>query len=307
MRAFSFLLGLAAIAAVPLACSSSDDATPAQTMPENDGGPITDDDGGQVLEDGGVLDPDTGKPTYVTTTTEKFMHAGAERIYILSVPLDYDAGKKYPVYMFMHGNPGTAQTMLDYYPVDSVTKNEAIVVYPNALTLDWDHSAWSTDNADVTYLTALVDEVAAKVSIDKTRILLGGWSGGGFMASQVACRYSGLFKAIGIFSGGAPFDTETSDPNAPSPACTGAAVATIVTHGGNDNTVGPTSGDYAGMYWADKNGCGGSTTDTTPSPCKKYDGCPADKPVTVCTVPGVGHPMWDQTHAVAWAFLKSLP
>lgn len=308
MRPLLFLAAIGAIALVPLACSSSNDAQPGTTNPTNDGGGGTEEDGGPVvLEDGQVVTPDGSAPKYVKTTTEKFQSGGAERLYILSVPLDYDAAKKYPVYMFLHGNPGTAQTMLDYFPVDGVTKSEAIIVYPNALTENWDHSAWNTDNADVVYLKALIDEVAGKVSIDKSRIFFSGWSGGGFMASQMACRYSGLFKAIGIFSGGAPFNTESTDPNAPSPTCAGASVPTIVVHGAADNTVDPGSGEYAAMYWAQKNGCGDTTSDTPPPPCKKYDGCPANEPVTMCIVPGVGHPMWKETHATAWAFFKSLP
>ena len=39
----------------------------------------------------------------VKTTTETFEHEGATRKYLLSVPLDYDASKKYPLYFWLHG------------------------------------------------------------------------------------------------------------------------------------------------------------------------------------------------------------
>lgn len=299
------LLALAAATLMPLACSSSDDPPPAQAAP--DGGSSSGGEGdGTTEEDGGKVEPgpDGAAPVYVKETTETFQVGNATRKYILGVPVDYDAGKKYPVYMFMHGNPGTAEGMVSAFPVDPVTKTEAIIVYPNASTENWDHTL--SDNVDVVYLKALIDEVAAKVSIDKARIFLSGWSGGGFMASQMACRYASLFRAIGVYAGGAPYDPENGDPNY-TPACAGASIATIVVHGDADGAVDVSSGEYAGQYWSEHNGCQGSQSASTPSPCKTYDGCPADKPVKTCIVSGVGHPLWTKAHEAAWAWFKSLP
>lgn len=303
MRFTSLLFFFLGSAAAAVACSSSDSpVTPAGP----DGSASSSGGDGTTGPDGAPVPPgeDAAAPVYVKTTTETFQHEGGARIYILSVPVDYDAAKKYPVYMFLHGNPGTAEQMTTAFPVDPVTKNEAIVVYPNAATVDWDHTL--KDNTDVTYLKALIDEVAKKVSIDPQRILLSGWSGGGFMASQVACRYAGLFRAIGIHAGGAPYDPENTDPNY-TPTCDGASIATIVTHGDQDGAVGVGSGQYAGQYWAEHAGCQGTTSASMPDPCKDYDGCPADKPVKVCIVAGHGHPLWNRAHEVTWAWFKSLP
>lgn len=312
MRPPSFLLAVALFVSVPLACSSSSSSDNGQPgSPDGSSGSSssggssgTPGDEGGSTSSGGV---DANKPQYVKTTNETFMVDGAQRMYILSVPLDYDATKKYPVYMFMHGNPGHAQDMLQIFPVDPATKNEAVIVYPQSLVGDgWDHTAVTTDNADSDYLKALPDEIAKKASIDKSRIFLTGWSGGGFMASEMACRFSSLFKAIGVYSGGAPYDPNATDPNSV-PACAGAQIATYVEHGAADTEVDPSSGDFAGQYWAQHDGCTGGTTDATPSPCKKYQGCPADKPVGICMIPGLGHAVWDQGHAAAWAWFKSLP
>src|SRR5438045_2439001 len=91
-------------------------------------------------------------------------------------------------------------------------------------------SGGSRGTADSTFLLAVIDKVAASYSIDKTRVLLSGWSGGGFMSSAMACRFYASFRAIGIHSGGAPYDAN----GGPSPACVGASIATLVTHGGLD-------------------------------------------------------------------------
>jgi polyhydroxybutyrate depolymerase len=223
--------------------------------------------------------------------------------------VDYDARKTYPLVMVLHGSPGTADVMLGAYPFDGVSKREAVIVYPNALGDDWDLYG-ASPNVDMDYLKAVVGEVGKGWSIDTKRVLGTGWSGGGFLVSQMACRMAGVFRAIAIHAGGAP--DESQDPAAQKDAdgfytCAGGPLAVIVVHGQSDTTVEPGSGDYAGQHWAHVNGCGTAQADAAPSPCKDYDGCPAANPVRVCLVAGLGHPMWDQGHAASWAFFKSLP
>ncbi len=293
------LLSLLALG-LPVACSSSDSTPPAATPGTVDPGtPEEEVDNGT---DSGTPAPPPGETSFVTTTTETMQHEGASRKYILSVPRDYDANRAYPVYFWLHGNPGSAEAAASFR-LDRVTKNEAIIVYPGGLGVDWDHGASVADNPDVTFLVALVDVLAGKLSIDRRRILLSGWSGGGFMSSAVACRYAGTFRAIGIHAGGAPYD-----PNGgPNPTCPGASIATLVTHGDPDPAVPFSSGEYAAQFWAQKNGCGDATSPTTPAPCMTYDGCPATKPVEACFIKGLGHPLWDQAIAVEWAWFKALP
>lgn len=237
----------------------------------------------------------------VTTTTETVQHEGATRQYVLSVPRDYDAKRAYPVYIWLHGNPGTAEGAASFR-LDRVTKNEAIIVYPGALGMDWNHGASIEDNPDVTFLVSLVDVLAGKLSIDRSRILLSGWSGGGFMSSSVACRYASTFRAIGIHAGGAPYNVSE-----PQPTCPGATIATLVTHGEVDPVVSFSSGQYAATFWAQKNGCASTTTSRTPAPCVTHEGCPSERPVKACFIAGLGHPLWEQAIAVEWAWFKALP
>jgi polyhydroxybutyrate depolymerase len=246
----------------------------------------------------------TGPNAVVKTTTETLAHDGATRKYILSVPTDYDAGKKYPLYIFLHGNPGTAEGAAAF-ALEKVTRNEAILAYPGSLVEDgWDHSASLQDNADSTFILAMIEALEAKYAIDGARVLLSGWSGGGFMSSAMACRYSSKFRAIGIHAGGAPYDPNSATTT---PDCPGATIATLVTHGDADTVVAFDGGQYAAQYWSEHNGCGTGSTAVTPSPCKTYDSCPADKPVEFCFIPGQDHPLWDQALAVEWAWFKALP
>lgn len=310
MRLTSALLFAAgAVGCVLVACSSTD-STPAATNPDgstsSSGGSSGDGSSGGSSggsSEGSSGGADSGEPAYVKTTTETMQHEGQARKYIVSVPLDYDAAKKYPLSIWLHGNPGTAESAAGFR-VDRVTKGEAIVVYPGSLVTDgWDHSAALQDNADTTFIFAVIDALKAKYSIDDARKLLSGWSGGGFMASLMACRYSTSFRAIGIHAGGAPFDVN----GGANPTCDGAAIATLVSHGGQDTAVGGDSGFYAAEYWSDKNGCSGTRTATTPAPCEKYDGCPADKPVEYCFNANDGHGLWSKAIEVEWAWFKALP
>lgn len=311
MRASPSLLGLTLLAAAcvlpAFAAGCSDDPAPPQPQPDGGTTDATMDPDGSV--DAAPPEAEAGEPVYVKTSTETFDYGGAVRKYLLSVPVDYDATKKYPVYMFMHGSPGTAEGMLATYPVDKITKGEAIVVYPNALGSDWNLYAPTASNTDMGYLQALVDEVAKKVSIDKGRVLGSGWSGGAFMSSQTACRVK-LFKAIAIHAGGAPYELPENSPQKDAQGffvCPGGPVATLVTHGRADTTVTPDSGEFAATHWAHVNGCGTTTAPTAPSPCVAYAGCPAGLGVTLCMIDGLGHPLWVEAQKTAWAFFKALP
>jgi polyhydroxybutyrate depolymerase len=295
------LWGVVGAAVVLLACSS--DST-SGTTPENpEGG--TSSSGGSTSS-GGSSGASSGTPPdndFVTTTTETLQHQGAAREYILSIPKDYDAGKKYPLWVWLHGEPGDAKSG-SAFALHNITKNEAIIAYPGAIEQSWDHTATFADNADDTFIFAMIDAIAAKYSADKARVLLDGWSNGGFMAAAVACRASAKLRAIGIHAGGAPYDANNPDSV---PDCAGAAVATFVSHGRADTTVPFDGGEFAAQYWSEHNGCGATKTASPPAPCESYDGCPADKPVKACFIEGLGHPVWDQALSAEWAWFKSLP
>ncbi|MBX3190758.1 MAG: hypothetical protein KF819_27420 [Labilithrix sp.] len=245
----------------------------------------------------------------VTTTHETLTFGGVERRYILSVPNDYDPGRAYPLVMEFHGNPGTAQGMLDAFPFDRASQGEAIVVYPNAAGQDWDLYSATDQNPDMPYVKAVIEAVGAKYSVDASRVLGFGWSGGAFFVNQLACRFPGLFKAIAPQAGGAPEEPMLANaeklPNGYL-KCSG-KVAAIVGHGDADDVVAPASGEFSAMYWAYVNGCGEGRSETSPAPCQKYDGCPAALPVHLCKIPGLKHPPWAQAQAASWAFFRALP
>lgn len=292
-----FLSGFV-LATIVFACSSGSNSGTTPAEPEAGTSSSGGSSGGGSSS--GASSSGTPAPSEDVETTTVTLGSGK---YVLSVPKDHDATKKYPLWIFLHGHPGSAEVGAGFQ-LHQITKREAILAYPGAAAGNWDHGAVYTDNADSTLILGLIDDIAAKYSVDTGRVLLSGWSGGAFMASMMACRYSAKIRAIGIHAGGAPYDG--NDPNV-TPDCAGAALATFVSHGESDGTVSVDSGQYAAQYWSEHNGCSASKTASTPSPCETYDGCPADKPVKSCFIPGLGHPVWDQALTAEWAWFKSLP
>jgi polyhydroxybutyrate depolymerase len=308
MRFTSSIVIATSMILAAIACSSSNGGAVGGES-DTDGGPASEDgpssssggssSGSSPQGDGGG---DAAPELKFKSETVKVQHWGAERYYILRVPDDYDAKKAYPLVVFLHGNPSDAEWSATYTRYElNVSKYEAIVVYPDALTDSWDHGAALEDNADSSFILDTIDRVKASHNIDGSKILVTGWSGGGFMSAAMACRYSASFKAIGIHNGGQPYD-----PNGgASPTCDGAQIPTFVSHGGKDFAVGPTSGFYAAEFFADLNGCDDTQSPVAPAPCKKYDNCNAS--TIYCYDDNWDHGLWAGALAAEWAWFKALP
>jgi poly(3-hydroxybutyrate) depolymerase len=92
------------------------------------------------------------------------------------------------------------------------------------------------------------------------------------------------------------------------PKCPGqGAVAMLALHGDNDGDVTPDSGRFSAEYWAYVNGCTTDRIETTGYPeCRVYQGCPAGKPVGLCTIPSLGHWVWTASAEASWTFFERL-
>ena len=289
----------------PLACSD----TVVQRVTTNPEVP----EGGMVLEDGAVVDQDGAivtdgaKPSQVDVTTGTVNgFTDGRNPYVLAVPKTYASTTKYPLIVVLHGDGGDGSGMRNYHPLDSETGSDAIVVYPSGAGSTWDQGTAFDSNPDQQYVEALINELKGKYSVD--RVFGVGWSAGGFLVNILACRRAGIFNAIVSHAGGQPY-TEPKDSNGYNICVGNPKYAALVTHGANDGTVDPSSGDYDAQFWAHANGCDqdpAMRTDVAPSPCKAHAGCPAGKPVEFCLIPGNGHGVWSQAIPTEWAFLKAL-
>ncbi len=283
------------------ACSSSD--TGATTATSADGGTTPSSSGGSTT--------DTGSAAIVTKTTESMTVNGTARVYVLKVPTKLDPAKTYPLAMDLHGSPGDAAGQSND-GFETTTGQDAIIVYPQAITEDsgawsWDLANLAAKNPDVAMLEALPAELKTTkgLKIDTTKVFGFGYSGGGFFLQVYQCLGAKAFRAIAASAGGSPDSLRSTlgpqDPDA-CVACPGAPVPELIVFGKLDDTHG---GDSQALCQAQLSGCAATLTNTTPTPCQKYDGCPADKPVEYCNVPDLGHGNWSEAIPTSWAFFKT--
>ncbi len=237
---------------------------------------------------------------------------GVTRQYVLAGPAKPSTNKRYPLLLVFHGDGGNGPGMRAFHPLDSVTRGDAYVAYPSGRNQSWDLSSPSASNNDIRFVEALVATLKGRLPIEDSRVFGSGYSSGAFFINKVACRKTGFFRAIVSHAGGAPY--EDQEPNASTwpqtgytkcPGQTG-GVAALVVHGTKDGTVTPDSGDFSATYWASLNGCQTTRSSVAPAPCLQHNGCPTDKPVRYCLVPGLGHTVWDRGADETWAFVKSL-
>jgi len=307
---FPYLAAASACAAVLTiaACSSSSSGpggSSGSTEPPD--GSTVDEAGNVVGPDGEVIDAavDTKPPSKVVTTTESVTSDGQTRNYELAVPKTYSPAKLYPLILGVHGDGGNGAQMHAVHPIDDVTGDDAIVVYPSGNGSLWDLYTDFDTNLDQLYVAAVINDVKSRFSIDGAKVWGVGYSSGGFVVGQMACRRAGLFTGIVIHAGGAPNEPSQAPPKNDNPDCNGLPTSVMVVHGTGDGTVGVISGQYAASFWAQKTGCSSSRNDTTPAPCQAYDSCPGGSRVQYCEIPSLGHVIWPQALQVEWDFLRS--
>lgn len=288
-----------AITAAVFACSSTTvQKVNAQPVPE---GGMQLDDGAVVDMDGNVIEqPDTSvKPSKVNATDETVTVLGTSRTYELAVPKTYDASRKYPLIIALHGDGQDGPSFRAFLNFDDLAGDDAIVAYPTGAV---DLFTAYDMNPDQLLIEATINDVKSKRSIDDTKIWGFGYSKGAFMLNEIQCRKPGLLKAMAFHAGSAPQEMRGADNY---PICPGVTPIPVLATEGDKNT--DIGADYAANYWANVNGCATSRSPFTPAGCYKTDGCPAADPVFYCLAAGVTHyPIWDQAATVSWAFYKAL-
>lgn len=129
---------------------------------------------------------------------------------VLYKPSDFDAKKKYPLLVVIHGGPtGVDQPVLNadrYYPIERFVARGALVLRPNyrgsagygekfrALNV---RNLGVGDYADV---ISGVDALIARGFVDKDRVGSMGWSEGGYISAFITAS-SDRFKAVSVGAG----------------------------------------------------------------------------------------------------------
>lgn len=264
--------------------------------------------------------------------------SGVEREYLLHVPSSYDPSRPTPLVVSLHGAGGWPAQQMEASRWNRVADEQGfLVVYPSAQRFLFGPRLWHMTpgdglNADVRFISDLIDELETAYDIDPSRVYVNGLSLGGGMSFALSCTLADRIGAIGTVAPAPtlPFDW-CPDPE-PMPL--------IDFHGTADPLVPyagrPPDGRFApsGMpavrtwiaSWAHRDRCNEDpvasrvAADVTRL---EYRGCEDDTAVVLYTVRGGGHtwpggeplPEWitgpttDSVDAsrLMWAFFREHP
>jgi dipeptidyl aminopeptidase/acylaminoacyl peptidase len=136
--------------------------------------------------------------------------SGFEADGVLTFPPDFDASKKYPLVLLIHGGPTAASSLAFNMTAQMMAAKGWIVLQPNyrgsihrgnAFQSAIANDAGEGPGADV---WSGVEALKKKSFIDPRRVAVSGWSYGGWMTSWMISRYPGEWTAA--VAGAAPVD-----------------------------------------------------------------------------------------------------
>ena len=144
------------------------------------------------------------------------------------VPDSYDENENTPIVFNLHGGSSTAEEQLNYISdMRSLSDNEKfILVYPQASSDANGIPIWNlggvnskaTDVDDVGYISHLIDRISEFYSVDRERIYVTGFSNGGYLSFELACKLSSKIAAFASVAGHMFIDTYNDcSPTHPTP------------------------------------------------------------------------------------------
>jgi polyhydroxybutyrate depolymerase len=140
-------------------------------------------------------------------------HQSMQRSYLLRVPPQSASGKPLPVVLNFHGAGGNAETQKWYSKMDAAADRDGyIAVYPNGTGgiggqfLTWNAGsccgpAAAMRSDDVGFTLAVLEDIARKTPLDRSRIYATGLSNGSMMAYRLAAEASDRIAAVAGVAG----------------------------------------------------------------------------------------------------------
>ena len=211
---------------------------------------------------------------YISETIE---YDGLTREYSIYVPESYDGTTSFPLLFNFHGGGGNIAfhiAIADMSPIADTAN--FIVIYPQARpdpsdgnSFNWIPKVPGTFD-DVPFISSLIDTIASSYQINQDRIYACGYSLGGDMCFELACKLNSRIAAI------APV-ARTMQAN-PDSFCSPVHPTGVLTILGTDDNTSPYNGlTYLGTeyylsaeethnYWASHNNCDINPTMSTVSP-----------------------------------------
>ncbi|HEY1067833.1 MAG TPA: PHB depolymerase family esterase [Pirellulales bacterium] len=138
---------------------------------------------------------------------------GMERSYLVHVPKSPRPAEGWPVVLVLHGGMGNSEITMKMYGMnDKADASGFLAVYPDGTGRLGRAYTWNAGDCcgyaarqeidDVTFVKALLDDLAKRDSIDARRVFATGMSNGGMMCYRLASELSDRIAAIAPVSGG---------------------------------------------------------------------------------------------------------
>ncbi len=137
---------------------------------------------------------------------------GAEIEGVLHKPADFQAGRRYPLLVVIHGGPtGVSRPVPyasgSYYPIDAFLAKGALVLEPNYRGSAGYGERFRSLNVrnlgigDAWDVLSGIDTLVQQGMVDRDRVGSMGWSQGGYISAFLTTRHSDRFKAISVGAG----------------------------------------------------------------------------------------------------------
>lgn len=224
---------------------------------------------------GGGESSDSPTPVAAQDLSASLTSGGRTRTYLARVPAKSDSQATLPLVIALHGGGGTGAAMRDLTGLNAIADaNGFVVAYPDGYSNSWADGRGMTDAEvagvdDVAFLSALIDDVAARTAIDPRRVYVTGISNGGMMSLRLACQLSNRITAAAPVAANMP-------TNLPANCAPARAVPVMFVHGDLDPLM-PRAGGVipsgAGgsvlstaesvAFWNGRNGCSTPPASTT--------------------------------------------
>ncbi len=151
-------------------------------------------------------------PKHARETIRWKSQDGAEIEGVLHKPADFQAGRRYPLLVVIHGGPtGVSRPVpygqVGYYPVDAYLAKGALVLEPNYRGSAGYGEQFRSLNVrnlgigDAWDVLSGIDALVQQGLVDKDRVGSMGWSQGGYISAFLTTRHADRFKAISVGAG----------------------------------------------------------------------------------------------------------
>jgi dipeptidyl aminopeptidase/acylaminoacyl peptidase len=137
---------------------------------------------------------------------------GAEIEGVLHKPADFQAGRRYPLLVVIHGGPTGISRPVPYgsasfYPIDAFLSKGALILEPNYRGSAGYGEKFRSLNVrnlgigDAWDVLSGVDALVQQGLVDRERVGSMGWSQGGYISAFLTTRHADRFRAISVGAG----------------------------------------------------------------------------------------------------------